>query len=61
MMTAQTLHRDNSPTPAKAGAQLGDAGNEPQPFVIKAFPIGPRPSLGWGLVDGSLWLKACLR
>ena len=35
-----------SPTPAKAGAQLGDAGNAAQSDVTTTSPVGPRPSPG---------------
>lgn len=33
-------------SPAKAGAQLGDAGNEASPSVTTDAPAGPRPSPG---------------
>ncbi|SFO22268.1 hypothetical protein SAMN05428984_2899 [Sphingomonas sp. OK281] len=53
-MMTQTHHQIHSTTPAKAGAQLGDAANEPQPLIINAFPTEPRPSPELGLVGGSL-------
>jgi len=34
-------------TPARAGAQLGDGGNERQRAVTATFPSGPRPPPGW--------------
>ncbi|MDQ0837630.1 hypothetical protein QFZ54_001414 [Sphingomonas faeni] len=36
-----------SPTPAGAGAQLGDVANGALSPIIATFPIGPRPSPGW--------------
>ena len=43
----------NHPTPAKAGAQLGDGDNETQRAVTTTFPLGPRPSPGWWRLVGA--------
>ena len=41
-------------TPAKAGAQLGDASNEAQSDVTTTSPLGPRPSPGrWRFPRGT--------
>jgi len=34
-------------TPAEAGAQLGDGGNDGLRVITTAFPIGRRPPPGW--------------
>jgi len=39
-------------TPAKAGAQLGDGGNEGKRDITATFPPGPRPSPGWSSGGG---------
>jgi len=39
----------HAPTPAEAGAQLGDGDNEALSAVTATFPAGPRPSPGWWL------------
>jgi 2-oxoisovalerate dehydrogenase E2 component (dihydrolipoyl transacylase) len=40
-------------SPAKAGAQLGDSGNDAQPAVTTTSPTGPRPSPGSGEGQGA--------
>ncbi|MEG3165456.1 magnesium chelatase subunit D [Sphingomonas sp. PB2P19] len=40
-------------SPAKAGAQVGDDGDEGRAFATPAFPTGPRPSPGNGMGDNS--------
>ncbi|TXC71649.1 2-oxo acid dehydrogenase subunit E2 [Sphingomonas ginsenosidivorax] len=40
-------------SPANAGAQLGDSGNDAQPAVTTTSPTGPRPSPGSGEGQGA--------
>ncbi len=42
----EVVNLSTVPTPAEAGAQLGDSGNDAQPAVTTTSPTGPRPTPG---------------
>jgi len=47
-------------SPAEAGAQLGDDGDDVQRSVTKTFPTGPRPSPGNRLEEEARYWPAAL-
>jgi hypothetical protein len=54
-----SLPRNPTSTPAKAGAQLGGMSNKAQPLIKAAFPFGPRPPPGWRPVLRWWFLLKC--